>query len=90
MSLKSWAQTHISALYEAQSDHDLHEAFEATFAPSPEIFINHERVSRESMKDDLTKRRGAAIFARVKWENVMVVPKNADRPEEVRSCDISG
>jgi len=83
--LITWAHRHISALYEANSDDDLHKAFEATFSPSSEFYVNHEPVSRESMKEDLTKRRAAGVSASVKWENYMVVPKGGDNPDEVCS-----
>jgi len=81
--LTTWAQRHISAIYEAQSEDDLHHAFEAAFSPSLETFVNHERVSRESIKDDMVQRRGAAISSSVKWENVMAVPKDREKPDEV-------
>ena len=81
--LTTWAQNHISAIYEAASDEDLHKSFESTFSPSSEIFVNHEHLSRESMRDDMVKRRGAAVSTSVKWENVMTVPKNHQKPDEV-------
>ncbi|KIM72864.1 hypothetical protein PILCRDRAFT_829531 [Piloderma croceum F 1598] len=80
--LTTWAQRHISAIYEAQSEDDLHNAFEAAFSPSLETFVNHEQMSRESIKDDMVQRRAAAISSSVKWENVMVVPKNPEKPDE--------
>jgi hypothetical protein len=83
--LTTWAHQHISAIYEANSDHDLRKAFENTFSPSSEFFVNHQRVSRESMKEDMTKRRAACVSASVKWENSMVVPKDGDKPDEVCS-----
>jgi hypothetical protein len=70
-------------MYEAASDEDLHKSFEATFSPHSEIFVNYENLSRESMKDDLMKRRGAAVSTSVKWENVMAVPKDQKKPDEV-------
>jgi hypothetical protein len=81
--LTTWAQEHITDMYEAKSDDDLHKSFEATFSPSAEIFVNHEKLSRESMKDDMMKRRGAAVSSSVKWENIMAVPKEHDKPDEV-------
>jgi hypothetical protein len=86
--LTTWAQEHISTMYEAGSESDLHQAFEATFSPSTEIFVNHEKVSRESLKDDLTKRRVSCVSASVKWENVMAAPNDVDKPDEVRLCCI--
>jgi hypothetical protein len=88
--LTTWAQRHISAIYEAQSEDDLHHAFEAAFSPSLETFVNHEQMSRESIKDDMVQRRAAAISSSVNWENVMVVPKNPEKPDEVcLLCKIS-
>jgi len=86
--LTTWAQEHISTMYEAGSESDLHQAFEATFSPSAEIFVNHEKVLRESLKDDLTKRRESCVSASVKWENVMAAPNDIDKPDEVRLCCI--
>ena len=82
--LTTWAQARISAIYEAQSDADLQKAFESAFSPSLEIFVNHERVPKDDMKDDMTKRRNAALSMSVKWENVMAVPKDSEKPDEVR------
>lgn len=81
--LTTWAQKHISAIFEARSDDDLHHSFDAAFSSSSEIFVNHEQLSREWMREDMIKRRGAAISASVKWENVMVVPNDQDKPYEV-------
>jgi len=69
--LTTWAHQHISAIYEANSDHDLHKAFENTFSPSLEFFVNHQQLSRELMKEDMTKRRAACVSASVKRENSM-------------------
>ncbi|KIM80538.1 hypothetical protein PILCRDRAFT_822258 [Piloderma croceum F 1598] len=80
--LTTWAQRHISAIYEAQSEDDFHHAFEAAFSPSLETFVNHEQVSRESIKDDMVQRRAAAISSSAKWENVMAVPKDQEKPDE--------
>jgi hypothetical protein len=83
--LTAWAQGRIAALYEAKSDDSLHDAFESAISPSSEIFVNHEKMSRDSLKDDMLKRRGAAVSTSVKWENVIEVPKDPEKPYEVSS-----
>lgn len=83
--LTSWVQNHLSAIYEAQSDDDLHKAFESTFSPSCEIFSNHEGLQRELLRDDMIKRRTAASNgSKVHWENLISIPKNDENPDEVR------
>lgn len=81
--LTSWTQSHIQAIYEAQSDDDLHKAFETTFSPKLDTIINHESTPRESLGDDLKNRRNGAASQKVNWENIMEVPKNDEKPEEV-------
>jgi hypothetical protein len=86
--LAAWTQARISAIYEAQSDTDFQKSFSSAFSSSPEIFINHQNISKDNMKDDIAKRRNAAACGMdVKWENVMVVPKDSAKPDEVRWND---
>lgn len=82
--LESWFKSHTQSIYEAQSDNDLVTAFEATFSPSSEIFLNHEPTPRESFKSDLVRRRESASSQHVEWDNVLTVSKNDESPDEVR------
>ncbi|KAF7972490.1 hypothetical protein HWV62_17850 [Athelia sp. TMB] len=65
---KSWAQNKITALYSADSDKGLEQAFQSTFASSVQIKVSDEAWQREDLKSDLLSRRGAAVSATVEWD----------------------
>lgn len=88
--LKTWAQNHISALYTPESDDDLQSTFEATFSPSAQIFMGSDLMDREAMKDDLMKRRAAAVSATLDWDSIVVEAKDPQSPEDVRDLFRSG
>jgi hypothetical protein len=89
--LAAWTKARISAIYVAQSDTDFQKAFSFAFSSSPEIFLNHQNIPKGNMKDDMVKRRSAAASGMdVKWENIMVVPKDSAKLDEVHWNDKRG
>lgn len=83
--LKSWTQSSIAAIYASQSPQDVQSAFDAAMSPSVSITVNMETVQRDAMKEEVTNRNAGAMIdgASVKWENIMVVPDDQEKPDEV-------
>ncbi|EPQ55444.1 hypothetical protein GLOTRDRAFT_21064, partial [Gloeophyllum trabeum ATCC 11539] len=65
--LLSWAQSHITALWESTEEEEFHGAFDSCFASNAEAIMNHENVSRDNAKSNLLSRRFAAHSAKVEW-----------------------
>lgn len=81
--LTQWAQSRIEALYSSTSEEDVQKSYDTTFSSTPRIFVNHEESAKQSFKDDVVARRTSAASSKVEWKDVMVVPKDEKKPNEV-------
>jgi len=88
-SLTEWAQSHLTTLYESHpttsapaTESDLSPAFDSAFSPEAEIFVNHDAVDRDALKDSIAKKKWAVQRCDVEWKNVIEVPANTNKPHE--------
>ncbi|KZP20258.1 hypothetical protein FIBSPDRAFT_742531 [Athelia psychrophila] len=83
LDLQTWAQNKVTALYSAETDEQLKQAFESTFTPSVHIKMNSEPMNREDLKSDLVQRRAAAASSAVEWDNAEFKAKDEQTPDDV-------
>lgn len=83
--LKSWAQSHISAILQAPTKPAFDSAFDAFLAKDAKIMLNGKPISREAYKDELRSEKFDEAGAQVTVSGAVEVPKDQDKPVEVRT-----
>ncbi|KAG1725288.1 uncharacterized protein EDB91DRAFT_1239885 [Suillus paluster] len=81
--LISWTQSRLGALYEAHEDDAFASAFDAVFASSCEVRVNHIPSTLDAFKDSVSSRRAASRGVTLSWENVITTGDSPDEPSVV-------
>jgi len=80
--LKSWAQSHISAILQATTKSAFDSAFDAFLAKDVKVTLNGKAISRDAYKVELSREKFDEEGAQVTFGGVVQVPKDQDKPVE--------
>ena len=83
MSLTAWLQAHLIELYTAHSNDQLQSILDSAFTLSAEIIVNHDKVSRDSLVDNLQFLQVSGPGTTLEWKHITEVPTDQSNPTAV-------
>jgi hypothetical protein len=82
-SLTAWLQSHLSELYTAHSNDQLQSIINSTFTPSAEIIVNHDKVSRDSLLNNLQLVQVSGPGTTLEWKHITELSADQSNPTAV-------
>ena len=84
--LTSWAQSHLTAIFQATDESTFSDAFDAFIAAQPtSIVVNGKRLSRDAYKAQVWKDKFLEAGAEVRFLGTNSVTSNPEQPVTVRA-----
>ncbi|KAK7677882.1 hypothetical protein QCA50_019194 [Cerrena zonata] len=78
--LSTWAQQHITAIYQAVKAADFDAAFDAFISKDVKITFNGKSITRDQYKQSINGEKFAEAAAQVKFIGTVEVPDDQDQP----------